>query len=959
MPTVNTTAGATAVCTGNTTTITATGATTYSWTPATGISATTGATITFNGTSTNTYTVTGTDANGCSSTASRTITVNALPTVNTTAGATAVCTGNTTTITATGATTYSWTPATGISATTGATITFNGTSTNTYTVTGTDANGCSSTALRTITVNALPTPTFTANPGSTICTGTNATYTTQSSQSSYIWTVPGVNGVDYTIISGGIGSTSNTVTIQWLTNGSKTVTVNYQNGFGCLGLTDANTMTTVNSIASVPAIVGASTLPVDITYSFTNTTPGGTWTSSDTNVATVDASGYVYTKALGTTNISYSVTNSCGTAAVFTTVTVLVGQWIGGAAGQETNWTVAANWLGNVLPDATHDITIPTLVSYYPQLPASSAAAVRNLNIQSGASLTINTSSVINVKGNVILNGTVNGNGKITMDSSVVQHVSGTGLINSLEINNSAGVSIDTGSQIMIGNTLKLTSGTLVTHDSLTLLSNATYTARIAAMGSGAHISGKVNMQQYVQGGYRRYRFWSHPFNASLSLSQVAQFIDITGQGGSANGFTSTSSNAPSCYRLDPYTSNSSLGYDPGWKPYTDITLSAADSNTLKKHQGIRLFIRGAKGEGLGYGSYTPSETTIIMKGQVNEGRQKVTLQKGAGANQDYNMIGNPYASPVDIGTIMYNARASHNIAGIAYYIWNQSLGVSGQFQTIVIDTTAPDPYYLQANAAFQVRAAHDGDSLIFNESNKGANMTTYLFKAPARYTTFNIYDENYHLYDVLSLNFCDGATDGDDNNFDAAKPSGTDFNFYSLSSDNKKMAIDGRPYRNGSIIPLGISSAYNQSFIIRAENVALPVTGKLFLHDKLLETYTEVTPGKEYKFTISKDAATQGNKRLELVTDAPETLAQKDFMKVDLLPNPATDQVKISFTMDNKDVVSVRVIDMTGSVVYSEKTPQQKTGYVNVSLSNLASGTYLIEVTAGSKTISRRLIKE
>ena len=119
----------------------------------------------------------------------------------------------------------------------------------TPTVTGTD-NGVN------LTINTLPTPTFTVAPGANTCASTSVTYTTQASQSSYVWTVPGTLGTDYTITSGGISGTDYTVTLTWLTTGSKTVTVNYNNSNGCTGANAASNTMTVNPLPT-PTIMGS------------------------------------------------------------------------------------------------------------------------------------------------------------------------------------------------------------------------------------------------------------------------------------------------------------------------------------------------------------------------------------------------------------------------------------------------------------------------------------------------------------------------------------------------------------------------------------------------------------------------------------------------------------------------------------------------------------------------------
>ena len=134
-------------------------------------------------------------------------------------------------------------------------------SNRTVTVNYNNAGGCNSltAASSTTLINSRPTPTFTTAPGATTCANTDIIYTTQSGQSNYVWNVPGTVSVDYTIISGGTGSTNNTVTLRWLTSGSKTVTVNYTNGNSCTGAAAASSSTSVN-IPSIPTITpGSST----------------------------------------------------------------------------------------------------------------------------------------------------------------------------------------------------------------------------------------------------------------------------------------------------------------------------------------------------------------------------------------------------------------------------------------------------------------------------------------------------------------------------------------------------------------------------------------------------------------------------------------------------------------------------------------------------------------------------
>ena len=70
----------------------------------------------------------------------------------------------------------------------------------------------------------------------------------------YVWTVPGVLNTDYSITSGGLGSTSNTVTLKWLTAGSKTVSVNYTNASGCSAASATSSTATTVTLQSTASV---------------------------------------------------------------------------------------------------------------------------------------------------------------------------------------------------------------------------------------------------------------------------------------------------------------------------------------------------------------------------------------------------------------------------------------------------------------------------------------------------------------------------------------------------------------------------------------------------------------------------------------------------------------------------------------------------------------------------------
>ncbi len=706
-------------------------------------------------------------------------------------------------------------------------------------------------------------------------------------------------------------------------------------------------------------IVFSGTSAADIDYTIDGGSPatvtltGGTYSLSTGVFA--GSHTYVLVKAHNP-----ACSNAIGSSA---TVTAIPMQWTGTTS---TDWNNAANWSCGFVPGSSDDATIPAGTTYAPAIAASASGTTRNLTIVSGASVTVNSAATLNVMGNLTNNGSVTGAGKLSMDNSSAQTVNGFGSVSCFDVNNSAGVTVATGSRLTVKSILSVTSGSLATSDSVVLYSDTFGSARVAVLPSGTSITGNVKVNQFFSGGRRAYRFWGHPFSNYIGLDQLENYVDITGTGGATNGFTTTGSNQPSAYRYNPYVGNSSLSGDPGWRPFAS-TYTTQDSNRLHQYQGIRVYYRGAKGEGLGFGPYVViSSTTGSQWGTLNQGNQNVSLARGTSSTQDYNMVGNPYASPVDIGTVVFNAASSGRINGAYFYIWNPFLNTAGAFQAVPYSTgggsPAAIPYYLQANDAFQVRAMHDGDQLNFVETNKSATISNAysLMKARTEFVSLYVYDANYHPFDMLYVKFDDAATNDEDTKFDGGKPSGNDFNFYSLSADKHKLMVDARPYAAEGIIPIGVTSSYAQDYIIRAENIAVPEGGKVYLHDKLLGQYVLLQQGTEYRFSVTKDKNTQGENRFELSME-PATVKEIVYKGLDVkvTPNPASDEVKISFTQAKGSNVAIRILDLSGSSVYNQSLGMKQNGGVTIPLSNLASGIYMVELTADDQKVVQRLIKE
>jgi hypothetical protein len=79
------------------------------------------------------------------------------------------------------------------------------------------------------------------------------------------------------------------------------------------------------------------------------------------------------------------------------------------------------------------------------------------------------------------------------------------------------------------------------------------------------------------------------------------------------------------------------------------------------------------------------------------------------------------------------------------------------------------------------------------------------------------------------------------------------------------------------------------------------------------------------------------------------------------VFPNPATDNVTLSFALENNDNINIQVVDLTGKVVVELGSAEYTNGVnqVNINTANLNSGVYFINMTSANSNYTQRLIIE
>lgn len=112
--------------------------------------------------------------------------------------------------------------------------------------------------------------------------------------------------------------------------------------------------------------------------------------------------------------------------------------WFGSVS---TDWNTAGNWCSGSVPDSSTDVVIPGGIGRYPVI-GPEGASVKDITIESGASLTVSGAYTLDVMGVWNNSGSFTpNNGTVSFTGISLQTISGENTFYNLVINNSTGVS--------------------------------------------------------------------------------------------------------------------------------------------------------------------------------------------------------------------------------------------------------------------------------------------------------------------------------------------------------------------------------------------------------------------------------------------------------------------------------------------------------------------------------------
>lgn len=542
---------------------------------------------------------------------------------------------------------------------------------------------------------------------------------------------------------------------------------------------------------------------------------------------------------------------------------------------------------------------------------------------------------VVSGNGNIVVSKNFTNNGSFTHNSGAVVFAGTTQTIAGSSGTSFNNLTIETGSTTTITastqslKNILLSNGTLNANGNLTLLSTAAQTASIDGSGSG-EVLGNLTIQRYIASGFG-YKYFSSPFQSD-TVGDFSNDMNLA-------------ASFPAFYRHDENQSSN------GWINYT------TGSGTLSPMRGYAA--------NLGASS---AAKTVDLKGVVNNHNYSLTLYNHNMAyTQGFNLVGNPYPSPVDwdaaggwtktnIDNAVYffNAGSTDQYTGVysSYINGVSSDGIAGN--TIA----AMQGFFVHAsNGSFPVTAllGINNNARIINGSASFFRVGGVQASQPLVRLSAGLADQPA-MTDPLVVYFDDAASGKFDKELDALKLMNTDSlfpNLYAVAADTKKLSIRALPVTADTItvVPLGLTTKKDGWVNFKAADlVNIPPALYIYLTDQLTGINHDLRKDPVYSLHLAHG---DYENRFFLKLSKKELDAAAGSALSDFKTYNSGGKLFVNPQLTGGEKASVTVVNMLGQIVCRQEiagngfTPLQPV---------FANGTYVVNL-GGTKTLSKKIL--
>ena len=682
--------------------------------------------------------------------------------------------------------------------------------------------------------------------------------------------------------------------------------------------------------------------------------------------ASISGTGILTIATAGTTSIGSSATISCPLNLNATTTFSI-----------STNLTLSGViiGLGGITKSGTGAINIGSATSIFNTLIINSgtvnlsgtatfnALTINGGTLNLGGTTTVTNTLALTNGSLVIGSNTLIANGGITHSSGVLGGSSSSNLtlggssaeslyfassdtlLNNLTLNHSGNTTTTLNTSLEIYGSISFGSSNdnlNLNAQHLTLNSDISGTAFICEIKGTLTNATNVTAERYIDGtfglnGRRAWRLLTMPVTgqtirdawAGAPADANAPFNETvnTGSGTLITGHGYSNGTLAAASGYDWFsglgnTTTSSIRYYSSARSWSSA-YNTPDLLSAPNKQGYMLYVRGDRAVA---SSTDTGYTTLMPTGTLKQGQQTVSVADA------YTVVGNPYASPINLDAI-YNNSGNSSVIKRNFWVWDATLGTSGSYRILSWNGSSYDMTggtgipsdYLVANSAqaFLVEQQTTG-SISIKENNKTTATPANIFRPMG--ITGVVSTIGILLYQAAG-NVLGMQTDGvvarynDIYNvspyetYDAAKMNNFNENL-SLVRNSRYLSIESRPYptQNDTLfIPFWGLKIRDYAFTITSSKfVGLNQSARLidgFTNTEMQINLSDATI--TFPFTITSDPASSSlNRFIIVMSPLSQGVLPVTFTKINASPTGN----KIQVTWNTASELGVKNYDVEKS---------------------------------------------
>ena len=328
----------------------------------------------------------------------------------------------------------------------------------------------------------------------------------------------------------------------------------------------------------------------------------------------------------------------------------------------------------------------------------------------------------------------------------------------------------------------------------------------------------------------------------------------------------------------------------------------------------------------------------------------------------NWNLVGNPY--PAYIKNSEFLTSNSSNILA-TIWTWNS---VAGTYEDRVsnISDSGNGNFPIAPGQGFFVRSSASGN-INFPEADQyhqieiGGSDT---FERTTPLTSIKLIINNGSSYNRhCDVYYLDNVTLGFDYGYEGqifgggGNPNSLAI-YTQLLEDNEGVNYQTQSLPNtnyeGMVVPVGVDALANDEITISAELNNLPANIKVFIEDKLENTFTRLDETSNFSTTLSTNSNSTGRFYLHTTSASLSTGNVLDNNPVSIF---TTTRDNLRIVGVQSGTANVQMFNILGKQVFN--TSFEGSGSNNINLPVLSSGVYIVQVKNESGTVNKKVVIE